>query len=70
MTKRKHKDYESAEEAKQALIFFLSWKHPNYKIDDTLLSSARGYLETTKLCFCVYPPFDGSYIGIDEGARQ
>ena len=70
MTKRKHKDYESAEEAKNALIDFLLWYHPKYTIDDVFLSLARGYLRTTKECFCTYPPFDGSYIGIDSGAQQ
>jgi len=68
--KRKHKDYESAEEARNALINFLTWKHHKYSIDDICLSSARGYLKTTKLCCCVYPPFDGSYIGIERGANQ
>jgi len=70
MTKRKHKDYESAEAAKKALIDFLLWYHSKYTIDDVYLSSARGYLGTTKECFCTSPPFDGSYIGIDSGAKQ
>ena len=68
--KRKHKDYESAEEARNALINFLSRKHTKYSIGDVYLSLAHGYLETTKPCFCTYPPFDGSYIGIDSGAKQ
>ena len=67
---RKHKDYESAEEAKNALSIFLSWKHHKYSIGDVRLSSARGYLQTTKPCFCTYPPFDGNYIGIESGAKQ
>jgi len=67
---RKHKDYESAEEARNALIILLSWRHHKYTIDDVRLSVARGYLQTTKPCFCTYPPFDGSYIGIDSGAKQ
>ena len=68
--KRKHKDYKSAEEAKNALTIFLSWKHRKYSIDDVHLSSTRGYLQTTKPCFCTAPPFDGSYIGIERGAKQ
>ena len=68
--KRKHKDYESAEEARNALIHFLSWRHPKYSIGDVCLSLAHGYLNTTKPCFCTYPPFDGSYIGIESGAKQ
>lgn len=68
--KRKHKDYETAEEARSALTIFLSWKHRKYSIGDVCLSQARGYLETTKPCFCTYPPFDGSYIGIASGAKQ
>ena len=67
---RKHKDYGSAEEARNALRVFLSWRHSKYTINDVFLSSARGYLGTTKECFCTYPPFDGSYIGIDRGAQQ
>lgn len=66
----KHKDYESAEESREVLIIFLSWKHRKYTIDDVFLTSVRGYLGTTKECFCTYPPFDGSYIGIDSGAKQ
>ena len=66
----KHKDYELGEEAKNALITFLSWKHTKYSLDDVRLSSARGYLQTTKPCFCTCPPFDGNYIGIDSGAKQ
>ena len=30
--KRKHKDFKSEEEARNALISFLSWKHPKYTI--------------------------------------
>ena len=67
---RKHKDYESAKEAKKALMGFLHWHHSKYTINDVFLSSARGYLGTTKECFCTCPPFDGSYIGIDSGAQQ
>ena len=68
--KRKHKDYESGEEARRAIIIYLRYKYSKYTINDVFLSSVRGYLGTTKECFCTYPPFDGSYIGIDSGAKQ
>ena len=60
--KRKHKDFETGDDARSTLITYLSRYHPFYTIDDVYLSNVRGYLKTTKKCFCRQPPFDGSWM--------
>ena len=38
---------------------WLKWHHSFYTINDIKPSKIRGYLETTKICNCKYPPYDG-----------